>query len=1666
MDPDPWNWSVDDVLLFFRERAANYIADMPHSRLPTLDSFVTTLRENDIDGATLLAYVDAGFLQNDCGIREFGARVTVLRCVEKLRKQSTKYANDQAPQTPQTPAFGSGQPPAPVSASPHVPPSTSGNPAKRARSAEVLIEDAQGKKRRKLDISKLKQDDQPKPELTTDGGYFGKSAYPVDYLFYGSTKLGQEVEDMHPAGEVIVYDGGDENFDFFFQGKAIGETRYIYNQMRHFMSNNEAIDVKRSERTAMAFVPYRDGLNEGSRSATVLQFKAGKDEPVAIRENLNRLESGTDPDDHVQQDEPAGEWEFLVRKHKSSGDELLPVYGESDEDDSEDSVETTEFDTGHDAAEEVDDRNISKDRVLDIVEAAVKGYVATWQGSVEKLEKKRAWTIWKKTKGSRTIRDSLILGAQSRIEHLTARLNKIKREIVDTDYQSEKAIQEACVALEVTVIDREEQRWMIDIWKRRQEPSHVVHHGTKTVHTGLPTPLTTGKAAPPLQIHPHDRLIISPAPDGGVDTDIQTPEEILYEADDEEYHTPPHNPEPSDDAYAAFLDSADELPASPEDVAHDTNGDTGLEPHTDTDTVPNEPLPNGDDNDSSFSPDAGSPESDDLVSPSTFVNLIKSTQAQRSEQKSSSTHVGMSSSPSTPTKKKQQAAPAAAYKGVPLVADAAVVDSWDMVELARRNDRMRILIKLLRSAGARNRDRLHAYQTSMARQDFLHMLYDATRFAKESGRVGVDLDEAHIEPIFLAGSICVSWVFPTMSSEAIRTMDGLGFDHVLSQNQIRFFSEMLTACLQRRTSKLFLDLKRTPSKSTPSKQMSSKPRSSTPIVISSDDQEQSQQRNQRKRAVVRSQVAERSRVKAFERERKFAESQTAHSSQLAAMIPSDSSSSAVEINPVRDEGTDPIYVCDRIARKMKAHQIDGVQFLWREITADDDDGAQGCLLAHTMGLGKTMQTIALLVALNEAARSKKKAVFRQVPSHLRPGGIRERSMRALILCPPALIENWSREVNEWAPKMLGHVFCLDSGTKTARMNQLEDWMRLGGVVLLGYQKFRTMVLQKPNANQKNAMSDEQQIKLKQILVEGTEIVVADEAHNLKNTKSDIGKAVAEIQTHSRIGLTGTPMSNDVEEIYALISWVAPGYLGNPVEFRAHYTEPIKNGLYTDSSPSEKKKSTMRLTVLHSEIQPKVNRANIEALRGSLKPKVEFVITLPLGEVQTELYRRYIKAVMSGGENSTATQVRLFGWLGILTLLTNHPRCFRMKLLAPRKSGSSKKTGLDTEAEDDTSRNRTPIEVESGSATPISEDAVTIAEELADTEATKEAPADAPLHKLGLTESMIQSILQGFVENADPQLSAKVSIFLTLLKYSLECKDKVLVFSSSIPTLEYLDELLTQQGLSFGRIDGQTKMQKRMQALEDFHHDDFDIMLVSTRAGGVGLNIQGANRVFIFDFGFNPTWEEQAIGRAYRLGQTKPVYVYRFVAGGTFETNIYNKQLFKSSLAQRVVDKKNPQRNVRRNTRDYLYEPETVYQENLDEETGKDPNVLDRLLSQHGPGEEGKIDTMIRAIKTMETLQVETLDEPLNEEEQREVQMEIQQGRLRPKGKRAPGATQMPPPNSAVVRLPISTQNPRVQNGPALAPPPSTFAGPSNYQRPQIHPLGGLPMPRTQQPYQQ
>jgi superfamily II DNA or RNA helicase len=182
------------------------------------------------------------------------------------------------------------------------------------------------------------------------------------------------------------------------------------------------------------------------------------------------------------------------------------------------------------------------------------------------------------------------------------------------------------------------------------------------------------------------------------------------------------------------------------------------------------------------------------------------------------------------------------------------------------------------------------------------------------------------------------------------------------------------------------------------------------------------------------------------------------------------------------------------------------------------------------------------------------------------------------------------------------------------------------------------------------------------------------------------------------------------------------------------------------------------------------------------------------------------------------------------------------------------------------------------------------------------------------------------------------------------------------------------------------MSERQNLTKNFNSNDTEIYLISTAAGGLGLNLPSANRVIIFDFKFNPIMEEQAIGRAYRIGQKKPVFVYRFVMGGTFETNIHNKTVFKTQLASRVVDKKNPMAWATKNSSEFLFEPKHVEQNDLSEFQGMDPNVLDIILASQST------ESIIRDIVQSESFERDDEDK-LTSEEQREVDQWISDDQL-------------------------------------------------------------------------
>ncbi|KAI9777077.1 MAG: hypothetical protein M1816_004923 [Peltula sp. TS41687] len=679
--------------------------------------------------------------------------------------------------------------------------------------------------------------------------------------------------------------------------------------------------------------------------------------------------------------------------------------------------------------------------------------------------------------------------------------------------------------------------------------------------------------------------------------------------------------------------------------------------------------------------------------------------------------------------------------------------------------------------------------------------------------------------------------------------------------------------------------------------------------------------------------------------------------------------SQIMINIGKDESQVPIYINPRIGEKIKEHQIEGVRFMWREVVTKDE-ARRGCLLAHEMGLGKTMQVITLLVTIAEAARSPIQGIFEQVPEGLR-------SSRTLIICPAGLSNNWHDEILLWAPQApLGRLSKIDSATsKPHRVREIAAWHEEGGILIISYHMFRDLILNNPTKGSSNPPIDSvTHERLKTQLFDGPTIVVADEAHHLKNENNSITVSASQFKTRSRIALTASPLANNLKEYFYTINWVAPGYLGPWGEFNAKYVDPIEHGIYKDSSIREMRRSLKMLHVLKTDLEPKVQRADVSVLKANITTKTEFVIRVPLTPLQKQAYTLFLRSLLSKGGSKAASEGLLDG-LGILTLLCIHPQCLFEYLKTRQRTRSQSRV-----------ERRKLLSQEAANPIPISRLGIEDAE-LDDTHMLSPEPPEEILVDTFIPEQL--ALFTGFGEGlTSPTHSCSIPILMQILDAAAKAGDKCLIFTQRKPIMDYLANLLTINKRTFSRLDGHTVMSTRHKHVKDFNKNGPPyIYLLATRAGGLGINLPAANRVIIMDFHFNPAWETQAIGRAYRLGQKKPVYVYRFLAGGTIMDTVYNQALFKTNLATRVVDKRNPERMAEKDVKQYFFEPKEVPQEDLSHCYWKDPLVFDKILVTN---QDAKI---IRSITLSESYK-EDLNDKLTAEEEVEVSWMIKEEQLK------------------------------------------------------------------------
>lgn len=1046
---------------FFRHQAADVMDDLPHPRMPEIEPFVTTLADNDVTGAVLLLSVDSSFLREDCGLRSLGIRSSVLYCIRKLQSASQGYGiltqavvatadvDEIHTQTPVSIADPTAEAP--------------------KRAGEVLIEDERGRKRRKLDLSQLETEKPAASESTSPAhqpasvlGYLPDSKVSLDEMFYGTTQFGQEIQDLGSSG---LIEEGEADFQLAYSLKVgPGETDYIHSQMKHYLCLDSPVTLRRHGVQAFAVLPYRERslATRSLQSATV--FQAHGPDVTAVRENAALMRGGS-----VHSDMPqgtTGEWDFLVNQYGNDDhDTELPLYGESiSEDISTGFANQIEAEVEEAAQARASSRLLTVDRASDVVEHFVEDFASEWKENKRpQLEEKRAWTVWRKMKHSSTIGRVLIDGAMERTKYLDGRLSKMKRELLREEWSSDNALKKACEVLEVTIEDREERAWEIEVWQRKKEPHHVVqqhqHRATPGNRVQKSEP-TFGELRTPASANGvHAKAQLS-----GQESDFE-PSTLMDSSsanivpdDSNTFFTPGGTPEPqSSEEYVASEEmSLDPMtpergppPSSPpvSAKASDSEDNHAVEQPGFTSDVRGSGNKNQDPS-HQYSRSHPPPDSDSDELPSPNLTQLKKRYAHRpspqapsvppkvSTRKSRNTEpidLTLSSDPaeaSSPASKKgtrgkgKEKLILGLSSEIPEQSSRSQIDSWNFEVLIEAGDRKRILIKILRSADPRLLDALLLRKNNIGPKAFKSETLTAVSTLQSGDRKLDGLEDDASDIMLKSARLFLCWYHSNPCYFNVADpMSDVQWDLILQDQtgQVDGFQSYLQLILTKKD-KMF---------ASPIKE----------IIISSDD-EQDTPHKKRKKPVTQSQSAALKRSVAKDRQRTALAVQS-QSTGLSQMLPnSDGNDGPLDINPVRAAHQKPVFINERIARAMKPHQLEGARFLWRELTAGGEEGGHGCLLAHTMGLGKTMQTIALLVALAETTQSDNPDVRDQLPEHLRPKATlrQSRYLRMLILCPPSLLQNWNREISLWAPHgVLGNVSILATGKKENALPVVQEW---------------------------------------------------------------------------------------------------------------------------------------------------------------------------------------------------------------------------------------------------------------------------------------------------------------------------------------------------------------------------------------------------------------------------------------------------------------------------------------------------------------------------------------------------------------------------------------------------------------------------------------------------
>lgn len=487
------------------------------------------------------------------------------------------------------------------------------------------------------------------------------------------------------------------------------------------------------------------------------------------------------------------------------------------------------------------------------------------------------------------------------------------------------------------------------------------------------------------------------------------------------------------------------------------------------------------------------------------------------------------------------------------------------------------------------------------------------------------------------------------------------------------------------------------------------------------------------------------------------------------------------------------------------HQKTGVRWLW-----ELHQLGTGGILGDEMGLGKTIQMIAFLTALRSSHLVKNHLGF----DNLGP---------TVLVCPATVMHQWLQEFRTWWPPF--RVAILHStGTFSGknRRNLIQAIHKSRGILVVSYPG---VVIYQDTLHEFK-----------------WHYVVLDEGHKIRNPDAQVTLACKRFRTPHRLILSGSPVQNNLKELWSIFDFIYPGKLGTLPVFMEQFATPITQGGYANASDFQVQIAYKCSCVLRDTIKPFLLRRTKAEVNNKLRlpDRSEQVLFCKLTDKQQKLYQSYLDSPTVRDIKRGFCQI----FVGLIELrkICNHPDLF------------------------DSTDCRDQIKQ--------------------------------------LKESQQKKHLEFFSEDetfCHYKKSGKMMVVDALLKLWKRENHKVLLFTQSRQMLKIFISYLKERDYKHLFMDGSTPIGVRQTMIEEFNkNEEIFIFLLTTRVGGVGVNLTGANRIIIYDPDWNPSTDIQARERAWRIGQQRHVIIYRLLTAGTIEEKIYHRQVFKLYLTNRIL----------------------------------------------------------------------------------------------------------------------------------------------------------------------